>query len=267
MADITAKDVQALRQATGAGILDARKALVECDGDFNKATDWLREKGLAGAAKREDRDRSEGAVAAYIAPDGKVAALCSLECETDFVAKSEDFMNLVAKISEEVAKNGEDVASAFEADIDNLKVVLKENIGLGKTVRFEAQPDSILGHYLHTQNNRGVNAVLVEISGGTEELAHDVAVHIAFGKPKYLNKEDVPSDLVDKERETIEKISRNEGKPEAALPKIVEGRLNTWYKDLVLMEQPYVKDDKKQISELLQGAKILRFAQILVGSE
>ncbi|MCL5048364.1 MAG: translation elongation factor Ts [Firmicutes bacterium] len=267
MADVTAKDVQALRQATGAGILDARKALVECDGDFNKASDWLREKGLAGAAKREDRERSEGAVAVYVTSDGKLASLCSIECETDFVAKSEDFMNLVAKIAEEVAKNGEEVAETFVSDIDNLKVVLKENIALGKVVRFETQGDSILGHYIHTQNGRGVNGVLVEIAGGTEELAHDVAVHIAFGKPKYLNREDVPADLVAKERETVEKISKNEGKPEAALPKIVEGRLNTWYKDLVLTEQSYVKDDKKQISEILQGAKIVRFAQILVGAE
>ncbi len=267
MPEITAKDVQALRQATGAGILDARKALVECDGDFNKASDWLREKGLAGAAKRADRERTQGAVAVYVASDHKLGAICSLECETDFVAKSEDFVRLLNKITESLAKDGEDVLASFSKEIDDLKIVLKENIEIGKSARFVADSDSVLGSYLHVQNGRGVNGVLVEIANATEELAHDLAVHIAFGKPTYLKKEEVPAELVAKERETIEKISLNEGKPEAALPKIVEGRLQTWYRDLVLLEQPYVKDDKKQVSELLQGAVINKFSQVIIGAE
>ncbi len=267
MPEITAKDVQALRKVTGAGILDARKALVECEGDFNKANDWLREKGLAGAAKRADRERTQGAVAVYVSSDHKLGAVCSLECETDFVAKSEDFVQLLNKIAESLAKDGEGALASFTTEIDNLKVVLKENIEIGKTLRFEAGAEAILGSYLHIQNGRGVNAVLVEITGAKEELAHDLAVHIAFGKPAYLRREDVPEELVAKERETIEKISANEGKPAAALPKIVEGRLNTWYKDLVLLNQPYVKDDKKQVADLLQGAVIERFAQVTVGAE
>jgi len=267
MPEVTAKDVQALRKVTGAGILDARKALVECEGDFEKASNWLREKGLAGAAKRSDRERTQGAVAVYVSSDHKLGAVCALECETDFVAKSEDFVQLSNKIAESLAKDGEDAVASFSGEIDNLKVVLKENIAIGKTLRFVAGDEAILGSYLHIQNGHGVNAVLVEVTGGKEELAHDLAVHIAFGKPTYLKREEVPEEMVAKERETIEKISKNEGKPEAAVPKIVEGRLNTWYKDLVLLDQPYVKDDKKQVSDILQGAVIERFAQVTVGAE
>ena len=264
MAEITAKDVQSLRQLTGAGILDCRRALQENDGDVEKAAQWLREQGLAGASKRADRERSEGAVSAIVTDQG-VGALVSLECETDFVAKSPDFVNLVDLLAETLATKGDGALAEHEATIDELKVTLKENIALGRHVRFDAGADGHLESYLHVQNGRGVNGVLVELRGGTPELAHDVALHIAFARPEFLSRDDVPQEAVDRERETIETISRNEGKPDAQLPKIVEGRLNGWYKERVLLEQPYAKDDKQSITQLLGGAEIVRFAQVVVG--
>jgi elongation factor Ts len=132
-------------------------------------------------------------------------------------------------------------------------------------VRLEAGSGEILESYLHVQGGRGVNGVLVVLAGGTAELAHDVAVHIAFARPRHLVRDEVPADVVEKERATLETLSRNEGKPEAALPKIVEGRLNGFFKDIVLMEQPYAKDDKISIAQLVGDAKIVSFAQVEIG--
>jgi elongation factor Ts len=125
--------------------------------------------------------------------------------------------------------------------------------------------DSVVGTYLHMQSGRGVNAVLVEMRGAGEELAHDIAVHVAFARPTYLRREDVPQDEVDAERAIVEKISRNEGKPEAALPKIVEGRMNGWFKERCLLEQPYAKDEKRTIADLVGSAEVVQFAQVVVG--
>jgi elongation factor Ts len=265
VAEITAKDVQALRQLTGAGILDCRRALQETGGDIEKAQRWLREQGLAGASKRSDRERGEGAVSVVVTGGGHLGAVVALECETDFVAKSAEFVRLVDDLAATLAENGEEGLASHEAEIDQLKVTLKENIALGTHARFEAASDSVLDSYLHVQNGRGVNGVLVELTGGTAEVAHDVAVHIAFARPLYLRREDVPAEAVEQERETILAISRNEGKPEAQLEKIVEGRLNGWYKERVLLEQPYAKDDKLTITQLIGPAKVLRFAQVEVG--
>ena len=146
------------------------------------------------------------------------AAIVELRCETDFVAKAETFVNLTDELAQLVAEKGEQATADRAADIDELKTTLKENISVGQTVRFEMGEGSIVGTYLHMQSGRGVNAVLVEMRGGTDELAHDVAVHIAFARPSYLRREDVPKDEVDAERSTVENLSRNEGKPEAALP-------------------------------------------------
>lgn len=264
MPDISAKDVQALRQASGAGMMDAKKALVENNGDFDKSLQWLREKGIAGAAKRADRENTEGAVAVSVTPQG--AAIVELKCETDFVAKNADFVNTVNELANQVATDGEQAAQAKAGEIQELNVTLKENIELGRVIRFAAEDGKIIDSYLHIQADRGVNAVLVEIEGGTAELAHDIAVHVAFAKPQYLNREDVPSEEVEQQKKTFEAISRNEGKPEAALPKIIEGRLQGFYKDVVLVDQPYAKDEKQTISQLLGAAKITRFAQVVVGA-
>ncbi len=264
MAEFTAKDVHALRQATGAGMMDCKRALQETAGDMEAAKLWLREQGLAGAAKRAEREAAQGAVA--VAVEGRQAAIVELRCETDFVAKAEPFVNLVEELARLVAAKGEQAAGERASSVDDLRTTLKENISIGRIVRFDAATDSLLGSYLHVQAGRGVNAVLVELRGGSEELAHDVAVHIAFARPQYLRREDVPDAEVAAERATLERMSRNEGKPEAALPKIVEGRLNGWFRERCLLEQPYVKDEKRSIGDLLGSAEIVRFAQVEVGS-
>lgn len=264
MPDFTAKDVQALRQATGAGMMDAKRALEENGGDMERARQWLREQGLAGAAKRADREASQGAVA--LAAENGTAAIVELRCETDFVAKAADFVSLADELAALVASKGEDAVSERSDAIDDLKTTLKENISVGQVVRFALAPDSSLGTYLHVQAGRGVNAVLVEMGGGTNELAHDVAVHIAFARPSYLRREDVPDSDVAAERATVEAIAKNEGKPDAALPKIVEGRMNGWFKERCLLEQAYAKDEKRTIADLIGSAEIVRFAQVVVGA-
>ncbi|HLI15940.1 MAG TPA: translation elongation factor Ts [Acidimicrobiales bacterium] len=266
MATISAREIQALRQATGAGILDVRRALQEADGDFEKARRWLREQGLAGASRREGRERAEGAVSVVVTDQGRRGAVVALECETDFVAKSADFVALVDNLAEALATEGEEALGRFSEAVDELKVRLKENIAVGEHARFVASEDAVLDSYLHVQNGRGVNGVLVELAGGSAELAHDVAVHIAFARPEYLRREDVPEEAVAAERETITAIARNEGKPEAQLPKIIEGRLNGWFKERVLLEQPYAKDEKRTIAQLLGPAEVRRFAQVVVGA-
>lgn len=266
MAEVTAKDVQELRRRTGAGILDARKALQETGSDLDKAIQWLREQGLAGAAKRGDRERAEGAVSVVVTGGGRLGAVVALECETDFVAKSADFVRLVDTLAEHLATDGEPALAQAAPEIEQLQITLKENIAVGRHVRFEAEEGSILESYLHVQNGRGVNGVLVELTGGSAELAHDIAVSIAFYRPEYLRREDVPAEAIAAERATIEKIARNEHKPEAQLEKIVEGRLNAWFKERVLLEQPLAKDDKKTITQVLGGAEVRRFAQVVVGA-
>lgn len=263
MPEFTAKDVQALRQSTGAGMMDAKKALQENGGDFDAATKWLREKGLAKSAAREDRDNSQGTVAVSVV-DG-VAAVVELKCETDFVAKSDQFSTLVQEIATLVVVDGEEAAAKKADAIDDMKVVLKENIELGRIVRIEPAAGNVVDTYLHRQDGRGVLGVVVELAGGSVDLAHEIAVHIAFAKPKYLTREEVPADAVAAERETLEGITRAEGKPEAALEKIVEGRLGGWFKDQVLLEQGYVKDEKQTIAQLLGGASIVRFALVAIG--
>ncbi|HET7523377.1 MAG TPA: translation elongation factor Ts [Acidimicrobiales bacterium] len=266
MAEFGAKDVKALRDATGAGMMDAKKALTESNGDFEEAAKWLRERGLGKAAERSDRENAEGAVA--VASNGNAAALVELKSETDFVAKSPQFVSMVRKLAEDVAANGESAVDGYADEIDDLKLTLKENIAVGQVVRFEAGPGNSLETYLHVQNGRGVNAVLIELENGSSELAHDIAVHVAFGRPRHLTRDEVPAEEVAAERAALENQTRNEGKPEQALPKIVEGRLDGWYKRVpggVLIEQPYARDDKQTVSQVLGGAKVVRFAQAIIG--
>jgi elongation factor Ts len=268
MAEISAKDVKALRDATGAGILDAKKALVETDGDHEAAARLLREKGLVKAEQRASRGAAQGAIAAAFVPATGVAALVQLKSETDFVAKSPPFIQLATALAAAVAEEGEGAADTRKDAIDDLQVTLKENIQLGRVVRFEAADGNILETYLHMQSGRGVNGVLVEVAGGNAELAHDLAVHIAFGKPTYLSRDEVPPEVVEAERATLEAQTRNEGKPEQAIPKIVEGKVQGWFKRVpggVLIEQPYAKDEKQTVSQVLGGAKVVRFAQVLIG--
>ena len=263
MPEFTAKDVQKLRQLTGVGMLDAKKGLEEAHGDIDQAIKLLREQGKASSSKRADRDASEGAVAIGRA-DG-VAAIVQLRSETDFVAKSDQFVALASSLADLVASKGETAVEERTEEIDNLKLTPKENISVGRVVRIEAPADGVVDSYLHTQAGRGVNAVVVALEGGSADLAHDIAAHIAFARPTYISRDEVPEEEVAAERETVEKIARNEGKPEAALPKIVEGRLGGWYKERVLLDQPYVKDEKQTIAKLLGPAKVTQFAQVVIG--
>jgi elongation factor Ts len=268
MPEFTAKDVQALRNLTGAGMMDAKRALTESDGDPEAAMKWLRERGLGKAAERAGRDSQQGAVAVSHDQTVNAIALVQLRSETDFVAKSPDFVNLVNDLASLVASEGEDAVGQRKAAIEDLNIVSKENVQLGEVVRFQAAPGNIVGSYLHVQNDRGVNAVIVELAGGDQELAHDMAIHIAFGKPKYLRREDVPADEVEAERATLLAATRLEGKPEAALPKIVEGKLGGWYKRVpggALLEQPYAKDDRRTVAQVLGKAEVVRFAQVVIG--
>jgi elongation factor Ts len=264
MAAFTAKDVQALRQATGAGMLDAKRALEESDGDMDAATQYLRVNGLAGAAKRADREAGQGAVTAV--RSGNAAAVVELRCETDFVAKADEFVALTDELGALVAAKGEEAAGEISGEIDRLRSTLKENISVGQVRRLEATAGQVVDTYLHQQAGRGVNAVAVVIEGGDEELAHNIAVHIAFTKPAYLHREDVPEAEVTAERATVAEISRNEGKPEAALEKIVDGRMNGWFKERVLLDQAYVRDEKQTITGMLGGGRIVSFAQVVIGA-
>lgn len=264
MTAVTAKDVQALRQATGVGMLDAKRALEESDGDMEAAAQWLRVQGLAGAAKREDRAATQGAIA--VVRENSVAAMVELRCETDFVAKAPEFVSLADELAELVVTKGEEAVTERSDDVDRLRTTLKENISVGRVVRLEAGAGEVLDTYIHQQAGRGVNGVVVLLRGGSQELAHDLAVHIAFAKPMYLRREDVPEADAAAERATVEEISRNEGKPEAALGKIVEGRMNGWYKERCLLDQSYVRDEKQSVASLLGSAEVVRFAQVVIGS-
>jgi len=260
---INAKDVQALRQATGAGMMDCKKALEEANGDVEAAKTWLREKGLAASAKRSDRENTQGVVAMLIKDN--VGAIVKLKCETDFVASSDQFRAEADTLVALVHASGVDAIASRTAQLDDLKITLKEKIELGEVVRVAAAAGNTIDSYLHIQGGRGVNGVLVEMQGASSELSHDVAVHIAFARPKFLMRDEVPADVVAAERATLETATRNEGKPEAAIGKIVDGKIIGFFKDLCLLEQPYAKDDKLSVKQVIGAATIVRFAQVEIG--
>jgi len=263
VANFTAKDVQRLRQETGAGMMDAKRALEANDGDMEAAGQWLREHGLAQAAKREEREASEGAVA--VVKDNDVAAIVELRCETDFVAKAAEFVAVADDLAALVAAEGEDAIASRKDEIERLATTLKENISVGRVFRLVAKEGEVVDTYLHTQSGRGVNAVAVVLKGGSPELAHEVALTAAFSRPTYVRRDEVPAEEVEAERKTLEALSRNEGKPEAALDKIVEGRLSGWFKERVLLEQPSAHDDKRTVAAILGPAEIVGFAQVVIG--
>ncbi|MDQ1444368.1 MAG: elongation factor Ts, partial [Acidimicrobiaceae bacterium] len=267
MPEFTAQDVKRLRDATGAGMMDAKRALTENDGEFEAAGKWLREKGLGKAAERSDRDNVEGAIA--VARSGNAAAIVQLKCETDFVAKQEQFVALVNELAQLVAANGEAGVNEKKEQIDDLKITLKENIELGQVVRVEADPANSVDTYLHVQSGRGVNGIIVELANGSDELAHDVAVTAAFTKPRWVKREDVPAEVLESERAAFLNEVKNQGKPEAAWDKIVEGKLAGFLKEYpggVLLEQPFfAKDEKQTVKQALGGAEIVTFIQVMLG--
>ena len=273
MANYTAADVKRLRELTGAGMLDCKNALVETEGDFDKAVEVLRIKGAKDVGKRAERATAEGLVAA------KDGALIELNSETDFVAKNAEFQGLAEQI---VAA----AAASKAADVDALKAVksgdktveeliadLSAKIGEKLELRRVAAFDGTVETYLHKRSADLPPAVgvLVEYSGGDAEagkqVAHAVALQIAALKAKYLTRDKVPEDLVANERRVAEETAIQEGKPEQALPKIVEGRVTGFYKDVVLLDQPSVSDNKKSVKALLDeaGVTVTRFVRFEVG--
>jgi elongation factor Ts len=281
MPDVPAALVAELRKATGAGMMDCKQALDASDGDIEAAKEWLRKKGLAGASKRAGRTAEDGAVDVLV--DGGVGAVVELTAETDFVAKGTDFGDTVARLARLAVDEGKEELAELELEgvsvgehVTQLAARLGENIALGRVVVFETA-DGLLDAYKHVQNERGTIGVLVELGGvdpaspAARETAHDVALHVASAAPRYLTRDDVPPDVVAKEREVFEELTRNEGKPENAIPKIVDSRLNGFYRDVVLLEQQWVKDPKTTIGKLVEGlggdAAIRRFARVKVGEE
>jgi elongation factor Ts len=273
--EITAKMVSELREQTGAGMMECKKALIEAGGDVEKARDLLRTKGKAGAEKRSGRSAADGVVGAALTENG--AALVELNCETDFVARNEEFLALARALTEAAlhtqVNTPEELLQQNEAvrhQLEDALAKLRENIVFRRFIRYEAGPDSVLATYVHTVSNK--IGVLVELLGSPmreehKALARNIAMHIAANKPEYLRREEVPAESVEREREVLAELTRNEGKPEAAIPKIVEGRLGKYFERVCLLEQPYVRDPSKKISQLLEetGVEARRFVLFVVG--
>ena len=264
MANYTTADVKRLRELTGAGMLDCKNALAETDGDFDRAVEVLRIKGAKDVGKRAERATAEGLVAA------KDGALIELNCETDFVAKNAEFQALADKIvSAAVASKTADVDTLKASHIEQAIADLSAKIGEKLELRRVAYFDGTVETYLHKRSADLPPAVgvLVEYTGDNTDAAHAVALQIAALKAKYLTRDDVPYDIVADERRIAEETARNEGKPEQALPKIIEGRLTGFFKDVVLLDQPSVSDNKKSVKALLDeaGVTVTRFVRFEVG--
>ena len=262
MVQVSAREVKALRDATGAGMMDAKRALVEAAGDPTEAAEILKQKGLAKAAARSERAAVEGAIAVALG-DG-VASLVHLRAETDFSAKAADFLSCTEEIAEAVRDGGADAAGHFHDRIDELRLSKKENISLGTVVQVRAGEGNTLDTYVHRQDGRGVNGVIVEGSGVDAEILHQVALHIAFAKPRYLDRDEVPEADVARERASLLEITKAEGRPEAAWDKIVQGRLTAWFRESVLLEQG-LHGDKTSVARSIGGGRIVRFEQAYLG--
>lgn len=263
MSSFTAQDVKALRQTTGAGMMDCKRALTESDGDMEAATQWLREKGIAKAAARAERVSDQGTVA--LAVDGNAAAIVELRCETDFSAKADDFTALADELAQLVLAAGEESVGTRQAAIEDLSLAKKENVRLGRVVKVEAADGNILDTYLHTQDGRGTSAVVVEARAMSQDLAHEVALHIAFAKPSVLHRDDVDPDEVERERIALTEMTKAEGKPEQAWEKIVSGRLRAWFAERVLLEQGMF-GEKETVESRLGDGEIVRFELATIGS-
>jgi elongation factor Ts len=275
MANYTAADVKTLRERSGAGMMDCKGALDEANGDLDKAMEVLRLKGLKGVTKREGRTTSNGIVIARVA--GNKGYLIELACETDFVAKAEKFVALGDQIADAIAAAGaETVEAALAASVAGKTVgdaITDEAAIMGEKVelrRIAVVSDENIDAYLHrtSKDLPPQVGVLVAFKGADVETAHDVAVHIAAFSPSYLTIEDVPQDIVDTERRIATETARNEGKPEAALEKIVEGRVKGFFKENCLLEQDFAKDNKLSVAKVLEqhGLTVSAFARFRVGA-
>ncbi|HEX7022986.1 MAG TPA: translation elongation factor Ts [Trueperaceae bacterium] len=284
---ISAKDVAELRARTGAGMLDCKKALEEAGGDMDKAVELLRAKGIAKAEKRAGRSASQGVIVVELTPDNTAGAMVEVNCETDFVARTEGFQNMARELARHVlahAPQGAGEGTALDGQAwsgegggtvaDAVKAAAAKT---GEATTFRrwahfARPDGVVGHYLH---HNGLVGVLVEIEGGQGEaptqLARDVALHAASADPLGVRPEDIPSDMLDRERRIAEEQVAQEGKPEQIRAKIVEGKLRKFVAERTLLEQPFVKDDTSTVGQLVSkagtGLGVVRFARFQVGQD
>ncbi|MEE3454028.1 MAG: translation elongation factor Ts [Succiniclasticum sp.] len=273
MAQITAAIVKELRERTGAGMMDCKKALVATEGDMEKAIDFLREKGLSQAAKKAGRVAAEGAVVAYVTEDGKTGAIVEVNCETDFVGKNENFQSLAKSIAELIVKtNPADVDALLASEMDGKTVKdvvteaiakIGENISVRRFVRYESAEGKVYS-YIHGGGKIGV---LVDMKGGDAELGKDIAMQVAAANPQFLNRNEVPDSELEHEKDILTEQARNEGKPENIIAKMVMGRINKYYKEVCLVDQEFIRDGDLTISKLLKSknADVARFARFQLG--
>jgi elongation factor Ts len=275
LANYTAEDVKKLREATAAGMLDCKKALDEADGDYNKALDIIRVKGLKGITKREGRLTSNGAVVAKVV--GNLGVMLELNCETDFVAKGERFValaeELLAHLQNAQSASLEAFLSSTMANGNTVQATVDEaNATMGEKIevrRIAVIKDSPVGIYLHrtSPDLPPQVGVLVELVKDAAEVGKDIAQHIAAFAPQFVNREDVPAELIENERRIAEETAREEGKPEASLSKIIEGRVTGFVKEVSLIEQSFAKDAKKTVKQILDeaGTAVKAFHRFRVG--
>ena len=272
---VTASLVKELREKTGAGMMDCKKVLTETDGDMEKAIELLRERGIAKAAKKSGRVAAEGLVEAVVSEDGKSGAVIEVNSETDFVAKNEEFKTFVENVANQVLKtNPKDVEEllAQPAMFEEGKTVqealvgkiatIGENLSIRRFARFESE--GLVEKYIHGD---GKIAVLVNMKSGDKEVAKDVCMQIAAARPEYLNEASVPAERLEKEKEILKAQTMNEGKPEAIAEKIVLGRIGKFYSEICLVDQEFVKDPSKKVSQLLKehNAEVTEFARFEKG--
>ena len=273
MAQITAALVKELRERTGAGMMDCKKALTAVEGDMDKAIDFLREKGLAAAAKKAGRIAAEGVVGYAISEDGKVGTVVEINCDTDFVAKTDGFKELVEKIAAHiVATKPADLEALLASEIEGQTVEalvtaaiakIGEKISVRRFALYEA-PEGLVAAYIHGGGKIGV---LVKMNGGSAELGKDIAMHVAAANPSYLERSQVPAAELEHEKEVLSEQARNEGKPEKIIEKMVLGRINKYYKEVCLVDQEFVKDPDQTIAKLLKAnnAEVIEFARFQLG--
>lgn len=275
MANFTAADVKALREQTGAGMMDVKKALTEADGDAEKALEIIRLKGLKSLSKREGRQASAGLLAAQT--DGTVGVLVEVNSETDFVAKNQKFIDFSNEVlAAAVASGAGDLDALLAAPmgegtvkdrLDAFAAIIGEKLQVGRIVRVEGENVDLYLHQTNPDLPPQVGVFVVTDAAG-KSVAHDIAMHVAAYMPAYLDRDSVPADVLDKERATLEKITLEEGKPANIVPKIVEGRLNAFYKDNCLVDQAFARDPSKSVGQVLKeaGAKVTDFVRVHVGA-
>lgn len=289
--DISASLVKELREKTGAGMMDCKKALTETAGDLEQAVDLLRKKGLAAAAKKASRIASEGLVGAFVTPDGRSGAMVEVNCETDFVARNEEFQTLVKDVARQAVEKapsneglGADLMeqafvgdqSLTVSDLINQKVAkIGEKIDIRRYVRYQAEANGLVGSYIHLGGKIGVLIELTsgkDLSGSTaaHDLARDLAMQVAASQPLFVRRDEVPAEQIETERRILSEADEIKNKPEAVRPKIVEGRINKYFEQVCLLDQAFIKDPGKSVTEVIKermGAdvSVRRFARFVLG--